>query len=84
VADAGVCLEDGREVLGAMENGVVLDVCPWADPDLRLVATQDRAKPHARAGLHHHVSDEDRGRCDVGVLMHVRALAAELKLHWRL
>jgi hypothetical protein len=51
------------------------------DFDLGLVAAQDSAKPHAGSGLDLDVSDEDRGRCDVRVGMHLRTLAAELKLH---
>ena len=71
-------------MLGAVEDGVVLDVCALTDPDLRLVAAQDRAKPDARTRLNHDVSDEDSGRRDVGVGVHVGPLAAELKFHGRL
>ena len=84
VADGRVLLDQGGQVFGAVDDHVVLDVGALADTDRRLVRSQDRAEPHAGAFFDFHVADEDRGGCDVGVRVHLRAPSAELKLHWPL
>ena len=81
MTDARVALDHGREIFRAVDDGVVLDVGPLADLDGRLVTSQHGAEPDARTGFDLHVTDEDRGWCDVGVAMHLRALAAQLELH---
>ena len=73
--------EPGRQVLGAVDDHVVLDVGARADGDLRLISAQHGPKPHARSGLDLDLADEDRGRGDIGVGMHLRALAVELEFH---
>src|ERR671936_658079 len=84
VADRGVAFDDRREILRAVDDGVVLHVRTVADLDLRLVRAQHSAKPHAGAGFDLNVADEHRGGCDVRVGVHLRALAAELVFHWPL
>ena len=76
--DARVVLDDGGQILRAMDHDVVLDVGSIPDADAAVVAAQHRTKPDARAGAHLDIADEHGRRRDVCVGMHFRAVAVVL------
>jgi len=84
VADAGVLFDQSRQIFGAMDDRVVLDVGALPDLDRRLIASQHRAEPNARAGRDLDIADQHSGRCDVCIGMDFGAPSTKLEFHWRL